>query len=155
MFSKDETIFVFWKEKSEFDNGASPSMGFHLMRITGKKNISLYGGEEIVVSDPSKLPDPTIITEVLEPMVLGTIITPEKYMFKIVSECMERRGVQTNSVNIDGSRVMLQFVLPLNEIIIDFHDNIKSLTSGFASFDYEDHGYATSALVKVQGEQTL
>ncbi|KAG8303117.1 Translation factor guf1 mitochondrial, partial [Homalodisca vitripennis] len=125
----------------------APSVPYRV-RITGKKDISLYGGEEIVVSDPSKLPDPTIITEVLEPMVMGTIITPEKYMFKIVSECMERRGVQTNSVNIDGSRVMLQFVLPLNEIIIDFHDNIKSLTSGFASFDYEDHGYATSALVK-------
>uniref|UniRef100_A0A1B6GF51 Elongation factor EFG domain-containing protein n=2 Tax=Cuerna arida TaxID=1464854 RepID=A0A1B6GF51_9HEMI len=82
-------------------------------------------------------------------MVLGTIITPEKYMFKIISECMERRGVQKSSVNIDGSRVMLQFVLPLNEIIIDFHDNIKSLTSGFASFDYEDHGYVASALVKL------
>uniref|UniRef100_A0A1B6LX32 Translation factor GUF1 homolog, mitochondrial n=1 Tax=Graphocephala atropunctata TaxID=36148 RepID=A0A1B6LX32_9HEMI len=126
----------------------APSVPYRV-KITGKKNISLYGGEEILVSDPSKLPDPSVITELLEPMVLGTIITPEKYMYKIVGECMERRGVQKSSVNIDGSRVMLQFVLPLNEIIIDFHDNIKALTSGFASFDYEDHGYVSSPLVKL------
>lgn len=73
----------------------------------------------------------------------------EEYQFKIISECMERRGVQKSSVNIDDTRVMLQFILPLNEIIVDFHDTLKSLTSGFASFDYEDYGYEASSLVKV------
>lgn len=62
---------------------------------------------------------------------------------------MERRGVQKSSVHIDDTRIMLQFLLPLNEIIVDFHDKLKSVTSGFASFDYEDHGYSVSTLVKV------
>ncbi|XP_054261979.1 translation factor GUF1 homolog, mitochondrial-like [Macrosteles quadrilineatus] len=126
----------------------APSVPYKV-KIIGKKNIIFYGGEEIFVSDPSKLPKPDIIEEIFEPMVLGTIITPEEYMFKIISECMERRGIQKNSTKVDDSRVMLQFLLPLNEIIVDFHDQLKSLTSGFASFDYEDQGYTPSALVKL------
>jgi len=126
----------------------APSVPYRV-KIIGKKNISIYGGEEIMVSDPSKMPGPQIIEEISEPMVMGTIITPEEYMFKIISECMERRGVQKNSTKVDDSRVMLQFLLPLNEIIVDFHDNLKSMTSGFASFDYEDQGYFPSALVKL------
>lgn len=66
-----------------------------------------------------------------------------------MSLCMERRGIQKNSTNIDGTRIMLQWIFPLNEVIVDFHDNLKSLSSGFASFDYEDHGYVPSNLVKV------
>jgi translation elongation factor EF-4 len=62
---------------------------------------------------------------------------------------MERRGHQHNSINLDERRVMLQFHLPLSEIIIDFHDRLKSLTSGYASFDYEDKGYQSANLVKV------
>lgn len=62
---------------------------------------------------------------------------------------MERRGVQKSAVNIDNERVMLQFDLPLCEIIVDFHDALKTITSGYASFDYEDNGYQQSNLVKV------
>jgi translation elongation factor EF-4 len=62
---------------------------------------------------------------------------------------MEKRGVQKSSINIDNTRVMIQCYFPLNEIVIDFHDTLKSITSGFGSFSYEDHGYELSNLVKV------
>lgn len=62
---------------------------------------------------------------------------------------MERRGIQKSSVNIDDHRVMMKFLLPLNEIIVDFHDILKSVSSGYASFDYEDYGYQVSHLSKV------
>lgn len=62
---------------------------------------------------------------------------------------MERRGVHKNSVTVDDIRVMMTFDLPLNEIIVDFHDNLKSISSGFASFDYEDCGFSPSNVVKV------
>lgn len=66
-----------------------------------------------------------------------------------MSLCMDKRGVEQSTKNIDNERIMIQFLLPLNEIIVDFYDELKSLTSGFASFDYEDHGYQTSNIVKV------
>lgn len=83
-------------------------------------------------------------------MVNGTIITPDKYLGPIMSLCMERRGVQKNSTNIDNDRIMLQYELPLCEIIIDFHDSLKTISSGYASFDYEDIGYQSSNLLKVK-----
>uniref|UniRef100_A0A1B6DKW4 Elongation factor EFG domain-containing protein n=3 Tax=Clastoptera arizonana TaxID=38151 RepID=A0A1B6DKW4_9HEMI len=126
----------------------APSVTYKI-RITGKKNIALYGGEEILVSNPVKLPDPSIVEEMYEPTVLGTIITPDEYLGSIMSLCMEKRGVQRNSVNIDGTRMMSQWIFPLNEIIVDFHDHLKSISSGFASFDYEDNGYVPSELVKL------
>lgn len=66
-----------------------------------------------------------------------------------MSLCMERRGIQLKSQNIDNERLMLQFKLPLCEIVLDFHDKLKTITSGYASFDYEDAGYEASSLVKV------
>lgn len=81
--------------------------------------------------------------------ILGTIITPDEYLGSVISLCMERRGVQRNATNIDNERVMLQYELPLCEIILDFHDTLKTITSGYASFDYEDNGYQKSNLVKV------
>lgn len=63
---------------------------------------------------------------------------------------MDRRGVEQSTKNIDDERVMLQFLLPLNEVIINFHDTLKSLSSGYASFDYEDHGYVQSEMVKLE-----
>jgi translation elongation factor EF-4 len=62
---------------------------------------------------------------------------------------MERRGTQESSINIDNHYVMMQFLLPLNEIVVDFHDHLKSISSGYASFDYEEHGFVPSKLVKV------
>jgi translation factor GUF1, mitochondrial len=66
-----------------------------------------------------------------------------------MSLCMEKRGRQINSKNLDQSRIVMQYALPLTEIVVDFHDRLKSLTSGFASFDYEDMGYEPAGLVKV------
>lgn len=70
-------------------------------------------------------------------------------MGEVLSLCMEKRGVQKSSTNIDNTRIMIQCYFPLNEIVIDFHDTLKSITSGFGSFSYEDHGYELSNLVKV------
>lgn len=66
-----------------------------------------------------------------------------------MSLCIEKRGVQKSSTNIDNTRIMIQCFLPLNEIVVDFHDALKSITSGFGSFSYEDHGFELSNLVKV------
>lgn len=63
---------------------------------------------------------------------------------------MERRGIQRSATNIDNNRVMLQYDLPLNEVLVDFHDNLKNISSGYASFDYEDNGYQSSSVVKVR-----
>ena len=71
------------------------------------------------------------------------------YMGDILALCLERRGLQLDSKNIDAERVMMSFKLPLNEIVVDFYDKLKSLTSGYASFDYEDGGYEASYLSKV------
>lgn len=67
----------------------------------------------------------------------------------VLSLCMERRGTQQSSINIDNHHVMMQFLLPLNEIVVDFHDHLKSTSSGYASFDYEEYGFVPSKLVKV------
>lgn len=117
--------------------------------VYGRKSINKYGSEELFVSNPAHFPEDDVIAEIHEPMVLGTIITPDAYLGDVISLCMEKRGVQQSAVNIDNARVMLQFVLPLNEIILDFHDKLKSVSSGYASFDYEDRGYIASNLVKL------
>ncbi|XP_049810223.1 translation factor GUF1 homolog, mitochondrial isoform X3 [Schistocerca nitens] len=118
-------------------------------KIIGEKNIKHYGGEEILFSNPSHFPPTSIIAELQEPTVMGTIITPDTFIGSVISLCMERRGIQKTATNIDNNRVMMQFILPLNEIIVDFHDELKSVSSGYASFDYEDHGYVPSQLVKL------
>ncbi|XP_073972395.1 translation factor waclaw [Rhodnius prolixus] len=119
------------------------------VRVHGRKSISQYGREELFISNPAHFPENEVIAEISEPIVLGTIITPDTYLGDIISLCMEKRGVQQSAVNIDNTRVMIQFELPLNEIILDFHDRLKSVSSGYASFDYEDRGYVASNLVKL------
>ncbi|KAL7303008.1 hypothetical protein TKK_0004231 [Trichogramma kaykai] len=118
-------------------------------KIFGSKNIAKYRGDEVIFSNPSDFPNPVITQEIFEPMVLGTIITPDKYLGDVLSLCIERRGKEKSTKNIDNERIMLQFILPLNEIIIDFHDTLKSISSGYASFDYEDYGYESSNIVKM------
>ncbi|KAI5703081.1 hypothetical protein M8J75_007455 [Diaphorina citri] len=118
-------------------------------KIKGEKNIKMYGSSEIVIHNPSFFPNPNIIEELYEPMVTGTLITPVEYLGPVMALCMERRSVQTSSRPLDTYRVMLTMDMPLNEIIVDFHDKLKSVTSGFASFDYEDKGYVPSKLVRL------
>lgn len=71
-------------------------------------------------------------------------------MSDVIALCVERRGVEKSVTQVDASRSMAQYVLPLNEVVVDFHDKLKSITSGYASFDYEDYGYAPSDLIKVR-----
>lgn len=79
----------------------------------------------------------------------GTIITPTEYLGAVIGLCVDRRGVQKTSANIDDNRIMLTYFLPLSEIVQDFHDRLKSLTSGYASFDYEPQGYYSTNIVKL------
>lgn len=95
------------------------------------------------------MPPQEIIIQYQEPMVKTTMITPDEYMHAINMLAMERRGKQLSSTYIDNSRLMIIHRFPLNEIIVDFHDKLKHLTSGYASFDYEDDGYEVSDLVRL------
>uniref|UniRef100_A0A8D8RNX2 Translation factor GUF1 homolog, mitochondrial n=1 Tax=Cacopsylla melanoneura TaxID=428564 RepID=A0A8D8RNX2_9HEMI len=137
--------------EQEFDAQALmtvPSVTYKA-RIKGEKNIKAYGGSEIIIHNPSFFPSPQMIDELFEPVVSGTLITPVDYVGQVMPLIIERRGTAISSRPLDTHRVMIQADLPLNEIIVDFHDRLKSATSGFASFDYEDKGYVSSKLVKL------
>ncbi|XP_078004305.1 translation factor GUF1, mitochondrial isoform X2 [Phascolarctos cinereus] len=117
--------------------------------LSSAKLVKEYREKEITIINPAQFPDKSKVTEYLEPVVLGTIITPDEYTGKIMTLCLARRAVQKNMVFIDQNRVMLEYLFPLNEIVVDFYDSLKSLSSGYASFDYEDAGYQTADLVKM------
>jgi GTP-binding protein LepA len=103
----------------------------------------------IDIENPSKLPDPSHIDHIEEPFIKATIITPERYIGNILQLCQERRGQQLGMQYLDPTRVMLSYELPLNEIVLDFYDRLKSRTQGYASLDYELSGYRESDLVKM------
>nr|XP_009238196.3 translation factor GUF1, mitochondrial isoform X3 [Pongo abelii] len=117
--------------------------------LSSSKLIKEHREKEITIINPAQFPDKSKVTEYLEPVVLGTIITPDEYTGKIMMLCKARRAVQKNMIFIDQNRVMLKYLFPLNEIVVDFYDSLKSLSSGYASFDYEDAGYQTAELVKM------
>uniref|UniRef100_A0A8C5NVR2 GUF1 homolog, GTPase n=1 Tax=Jaculus jaculus TaxID=51337 RepID=A0A8C5NVR2_JACJA len=117
--------------------------------LSSAKLIKEYKEKEITIINPTQFPDKSKVTEYLEPVVMGTIITPDEYTGKIMALCQARRAVQKNMIFIDQNRVMLKYLFPLNEIVVDFYDSLKSLSSGYASFDYEDAGYQTAELVKM------
>lgn len=110
--------------------------------------LHLRTGEVVDLENPADMPDPTQITAIEEPWVRATIMLPEKYMGGIMALCSERRGVQEN-ISYVGNRAVLVYQLPLAEIVFDFYDRVKSLSSGYASFDYVVNGYQPSDLVKV------
>ena len=110
--------------------------------------IHLRSGEVIDLENPADMPEPTKIASIEEPWVRATIMMPDKYMGGIMSLCAERRGVQEN-VSYVGNRAVLVYQLPLAEIVFDFYDRVKSISSGYASFDYVVYGYQASDLVKV------
>ena len=85
-------------------------------------------------------PDPTLIKSIEEPWIKATLITPDEYLGSIIKLCQDKRGIQTN-LSYSGNRAVLNYELPLNEVVFDFNDRIKSMTSGYASFDYEIIGY--------------
>ena len=111
--------------------------------------VDLRGGETIMIDNPSKFPTADEIQAAYEPIMKSTIITPTDYVGGIMDLCQERRGVFIDMKYIDTERVELHYELPLNEIIYDFFDALKSRTKGYASLDYELKGYKTSKLVKL------
>ncbi|XP_075786605.1 translation factor GUF1, mitochondrial isoform X4 [Pelodiscus sinensis] len=117
--------------------------------LSSPKLIKEHRKEEITIINPAEFPDKFSVSEYLEPIVLGTVITPDEYIGKIITLCQARRAVQKDMVYIDEHRVMLKYIFPLNEILVDFYDALKSHSSGYASFDYEDAGYQTADLVKM------
>ena len=111
--------------------------------------IHLTNGEVMTLHNPADMPEPTKIASIEEPMVKATILTPDEYLGSVIKLCTERRGEQQELTYV-GSRAMVVYKIPLNEIVFDFYDRLKSITSGYASFDYELIDYQTADLVKVQ-----
>ena len=100
------------------------------------------------LQNPSTMPDPTQIKFIEEPWIKATIITPDEYLGSIIKICQDKRGIQKD-LSYSGNRAVLVYELPLNEVVFDFYDRLKSLTSGYASFDYEITGYKEGNLVKL------
>jgi GTP-binding protein LepA len=109
----------------------------------------LKDGTETVIDNPTKYPDPTQIQEVREPFIRASIILPEQSLGVVMTLCIDRRGVQKTMNYLDAKRVELVFDLPLAEILFDFYDKLKSLSRGYASFDYDFLEYRPTDLVKV------
>ncbi len=110
--------------------------------------VHMNKGEVIELQNPSSLPDPTLIKFIEEPWIKATIITPDQYLGAIIKVCQDKRGVQTN-LSYSGNRAVLNYEIPLNEVVFDFNDRLKSMTSGYASFDYEIIGHREGDLVKL------
>jgi len=110
--------------------------------------VYLNNEKVIELQNPSSLPDPTLIKYIEEPWIKATIITPDEYLGPIIKLCQNKRGVQTN-LSYSGNRAVLNYEIPLNEVVFDFNDRLKSMTSGYASFDYEILGHREGDLVKL------
>ena len=111
--------------------------------------IHLTDGKELMLHNPADMPDLSTVRSIEEPMVRATILVPDTYLGAVLKLCTERRGTQAELTYV-GSRAMVVYDIPLNEIVFDFYDRLKSITSGYASFDYQLTGYQESDLVKVQ-----
>ncbi len=111
--------------------------------------VTLTSGEVVYIDNPTNYPDPALIQTAEEPMVKANILSPSDYVGNIMELCQDRRGVFKDMKYLDDTRVELHYELPLNEIVYDFFDVLKSRTKGYASFDYEMLGYVPSKLVKL------
>jgi len=111
--------------------------------------INLTSGQQMMLHNPADMPDLTTIASIEEPVVKATILVPDEYLGAVLKLCNDRRGEQEELTYV-GSRAMVVYRIPLNEIVFDFYDRLKSITSGYASFDYELVGHQVSDLVKVQ-----
>ena len=110
--------------------------------------VHMNKGEVIELQNPSSLPEPTLIKYIEEPWIKATIITPDQYLGAIIKVCQDKRGMQTN-LSYSGNRAVLNYEIPLNEVVFDFNDRLKSMTSGYASFDYEIIDHREGDLVKL------
>ena len=128
---------------------------FDMSVITTVPNVSYHAytrknpDEILVVNNPSDLPDPSVLERVEEPFIKATIITKSDFVGNVMSLCIEKRGVITNQTYLTTERVELHFDLPLAEIVFDFYDRLKSVSKGYASFDYSPIGLRASKLVRV------
>jgi len=110
--------------------------------------INKRNGSVQELQNPTDMPDPSQILSIEEPWIKATIITPDKYLGSVIKICQDKRGIQKN-LTYSGNRAVLIYDLPLNEVVFDFYDNIKSVSSGYASFDYEITDYREGNLVKM------
>jgi GTP-binding protein LepA len=111
--------------------------------------INLNDGSQLELHNPVDLPDVVKIASIEEPWIRATILTPDDYLGSILKLCQDRRGVQVD-LNYVGKRAMVQYDLPLNEVVFDFYDRLKSVSKGYASFDYHLTDYKEGDLVKMQ-----
>ena len=105
--------------------------------------------EKIIVENPTKLPEPQVIEKILEPFVKANIMVPTDYVGNVMDLCQKKRGTYINMNYIDETRVSIEYEMPLGEIVFDFFDQLKSITKGYASFDYDMIGYKENKLVKL------
>jgi GTP-binding protein LepA len=110
--------------------------------------IELTNGEAMQLHNPADMPEVTKIKEIREPWIKATILTPDEYLGGILKLCQDRRGIQRNMTYV-GNRAMIEYDLPLNEVVFDFYDRLKSISTGYASFDYTLADYRPGDLVKL------
>ncbi len=133
------------KERLEREFGldliaTAPSVVYH---------VYLTNGEMIEVQNPSELPPVNHISRIEEPYVKATVITPSEYLGNIITLLMNKRGIQDKMTYLNQDRVMLEYSLPMNEIVVGFYDSLKSISKGYASFDYEPIAFQEGNLVKL------
>ena len=133
------------KERLEREFGldliaTAPSVVYH---------VYLNDGTMVAVQNPSELPDPSKIEHIEEPYVKATVITPNEYLGNIMNLLVSKRGVQEKMTYLNEDRVLLEYAIPMNEIVVDFYDTLKSISKGYASFDYEPSEYRRGDLVKL------
>jgi GTP-binding protein LepA len=126
---------------------------FNMSVITTVPNVSYYAyatnGEKMIVNNPSDLPDPAQLEKVEEPFISAQIISKSEFVGAIMNLCIEKRGILKNQVYLTADRVELTFEMPLAEIVFDFYDRLKSISKGYASFDYHPTEYRQSNLIKL------
>ena len=127
----------------------TPSVPYKIKLRENSNSAKLHGTTDLEIFNPALWPQPNEVVKYYEPMVTGTIICPQDYLGQIFGLCADRRGEQTSFEAVDQVRSKIEFLLPLNEIVVDFFDQLKSVTSGYGSFDYEDAGYQESSLSKI------
>ncbi len=133
------------KERLEREFGldliaTAPSVVYH---------VYLNDGSMVEVQNPSELPDPSKIERIEEPYVKATVITPTEFLGNIMNLLVSKRGIQEKMTYLNEERVLLEYAIPMNEIVVDFYDALKSISKGYASFDYEPSGYKEGDLVKL------
>ncbi|MBO7169398.1 MAG: elongation factor 4, partial [Rikenellaceae bacterium] len=127
----------------EFDMDVITTVPNVSYRVTTTK------GEVAEVHNPSGLPEPTLISKIEEPYIMAQIITKSDYLGSVIKLCIDRRGTLLNQTFLTQDRVEVNFEMPLSEIVFDFYDKLKSLSRGYASFDYHSTGYKDSKLAKL------